>query len=185
MKTIGFFGGSFDPVHFGHVNLAVEMLEKADLDEVLFCPAFCSPFKTHAPPASSGEHRFRMLELALSGVPRCRVTPIEIEKNAPSFTVETLRKLQAPGLRFKLILSDEAAAAFEQWREPQEILRMAPLLIGARAGGRFDKKGGVQTRVLEISSTEIRARLKEKKYCAHLVPQIVLDYIEENNLYFV
>lgn len=185
MKTIGFFGGSFDPVHFGHLNLAMEMLEKAGLDEILFCPAFCSPFKINAPPLASGEHRFRMLELVLSDVPMCRVSSIEIEKKAPSYTVETLKKLQGPGMQFKLILSDEAAANFEGWKEPREILRLAPLLIGARAGGRFAQKGGIPTRCLDISSTEIRERLRERKYCGHLVPQKALDYIHANNLYFV
>jgi nicotinate-nucleotide adenylyltransferase len=177
---VGFFGGSFDPIHFGHLNLAVELLEKGGLDEILFCPAFCSPFKTDRPPIASAQDRYRMIEAVVADLPFASVTSIEIERKGPSFTVETLRKLQREGVQYRLILSAEAAASFEKWREPEEILRLASLLVGARKGAVGEC---IQTSLFEISSTEIRARLKKKLYCGHLIPHKALDYIERNGLY--
>jgi nicotinate-nucleotide adenylyltransferase len=164
MKKIGFFGGSFDPIHFGHLHLAIDMLEKHGLDEVLFCPAFCSPFKIDRPPIASGEERLQMLKLVLADIPQFRVTPIEIERHQPSYTVETLRKL--PKAEYRLILTKESAATFTKWKEPEEIKRLAPLLIGERA--------------FPISSSEIRERLKKKLYCGHLVPEKALAYIQQH-----
>ncbi len=167
MKNIGFFGGSFDPIHFGHLSLAIEMLEKHGLDEILFCPAFCSPFKVERPPAASPEARLEMLKLVLADVPQFRVTSLEIERCVASYTVETLKRL--PIAQYRLILTKESAAFFSKWKEPEEIQRLAPLLIGERA--------------FPISSTEVRERLKKKLYCGHLVPEKALYYIENHGLY--
>ena len=190
-KIIGFFGGSFDPIHFGHINLALEMVEKHNLDEVIFCPAFCSPFKSAAPPFASPEHRLAMIRLALTPIQRFRVTPIEIERGGPSYTIDTLKALVKEG-DFRLILSDEAVARFDQWKDASELIRLAPPLIGTRrepfaagygAVGEALRKGITQTRLFEISSTEVRDRIKKNLYCGHLVPDIVLDYIASHRLY--
>lgn len=167
MKKIGFFGGSFDPIHFGHLNLAIQMLETHGLDEILFCPVFCSPFKVHQPPVASPEHRLEMLKLVLAAVPQFRVSSIEIERSSPSYTIETLKKL--PKAQYRLILTKESAAAFDQWKEPEEIKKVAPLLVGDRT--------------FPISSTEVRKRLKKRLYCGHLAPEKVLYYIEKHGLY--
>jgi nicotinate-nucleotide adenylyltransferase len=167
MKKIGFFGGSFDPIHFGHLNLAIEMLEKHGLDEILFCPAFCSPFKIDRPPVASPEHRLEMLKLVLADVPQFRLSSLEIERRITSYTIETLKKL--PFAQYRLLLTRESAESFSKWRDPQEIERLAPLLIGERT--------------LPISSTEVRERLKKKLYCGHLVPEKALYYIGKHCLY--
>jgi nicotinate-nucleotide adenylyltransferase len=171
MKNVGLFGGSFDPLHFGHLDLAIQMLEQHGLDEVLFCPAYCSPFKLDRPPEASGEERFAMLKVALHGVPRCRVTSVEVDERRASYTVETLRKLIAasPEIQYRLILTEESAAALHTWKEPEEIRRLGSPLIGKRE--------------FPISSTEIRQRLKKKLYCGHLVPEKALYYIEKHGLY--
>jgi nicotinate-nucleotide adenylyltransferase len=186
-KTIGFFGGSFDPIHFGHINLALQLLEIHRLDEVLFCPAYCSPFKTETPPVS-GEQRLEMLRLALQGIPRFRITSIEIEKKGPSYTIDTLRSLKGEG-NFRLLLSEEAAGRFGQWKESAELLRLAPPLIGMRDPASFRtknlklKSGYTKTQIFDISSTEVRRRLKKGLYCGHLVPKPALDFIHAYKLY--
>ena len=168
MKRIGFFGGSFDPIHFGHIALAISLLEQHTLDEVLFCPAFCSPFKVDSPPRVDGKHRLKMLELALD-YPKFRATSMEIDRGATSYTIDTLKALQKEGVQWKLLLSDETAKSLPQWKEAKEIVQIAEPLIG--------------TKDLQISSTKIRHRLKKRLYCAHLIPSKVLDYIFANDLY--
>ena len=162
----GFFGGSFDPIHFGHIALAVQLLEEHGLEEVLFCPAFCSPFKTAAPPVASPEHRLAMLKLALD-CPRFKITTVELDRKGVSYTIDTIRSLKMKGLR--LILSEEAAQHLDRWKESQALAELAPPLTGPRD--------------MKVSSTEVRERLKRGLYCGHLVPAKVLAYIEKHQLY--
>jgi nicotinate-nucleotide adenylyltransferase len=192
-QTIGFFGGTFDPIHFGHLNLAIELKERAGLDKVLFCPARCSPFKSSAPPIASPEARFAMVEAAISGIEGFQATRLEIDRQGPSYTIDTLRQLAAPDLQFRLILAEEALPRFHLWKEAFELLRLAPPLIGARGKrkapplshrtGPLLARGLVPTRILEISSTEVRERLSQGLYSGHLVPQKTLDYITAHRLY--
>lgn len=187
--STGFFGGSFDPVHFGHINLALQMAEIHNLREVLFCPAFCSPFKKGNPPQATPRQRLEMLQLALKEIPRLRVISLEIDRGGVSYTIDTLRILEKEGLKLHLILSEDSAVHFDRWKESDEILRIAPPLIGTRKNSHLEnlpeqlKKGFTPTRMMEISSTEIRERLKKKMYCGHLVPGKALDYIHANRLY--
>ncbi len=168
MKTVGFFGGSFDPIHFGHIGLAVELMEKHKLDAVLFCPAYCSPFKKDEPPVASPLDRLEMLKLALE-LPQFKISTLEIDRKGTSYTVDTLRALKKEGINLKLLLSEESARHLNKWKEPEELLQIAPPLIGRRE--------------IQISSTEIRERLKKKLYCGHLVPAKTLDYIQKHRLY--
>lgn len=163
---IGFFGGTFDPIHFGHISLAVQLLEAHKLKKILFCPALCSPFKTEKPPIASPQHRLAMLQLALDH-PQFEITTLELDRISPSYAIDTIRALQIKGLR--LLLSEEAAARLDQWKETQELVRLAPPLIGPRE--------------IQISSTQIRDRLKKRLYCGHLVPAKALQYIEKHQLY--
>jgi nicotinate-nucleotide adenylyltransferase len=169
MKTIGFFGGSFDPIHFGHIALAIQLMEAHKLDEVLFCPAFCSPFKMDTPPIASPQHRLAMLQLAIADVPQCKISTVEIDRQGCSYTIDTIRALQKEGLKLRLLLSDEAASHLNKWKETQELVKLAPPLVGPRE--------------IQVSSTEIRERLKKKRYCGHLVPAKTLDYIQKHHLY--
>jgi len=168
VKKVGFFGGSFDPIHFGHISLALHLMEAHGLDEVLFCPAFCSPFKIAAPPVESGLHRLEMLRLGLE-LPQFKITDWEIEQGEVSYTIDTIRALESEGVHLKLLLSDESASHLAQWKEGKELLRRAPLLKAPRH--------------LSISSSMVRERLKKKLYCGHLVPAKTLDYIRLNELY--
>ena len=105
MKKIGFFGGSFDPIHFGHIRLAIDLMEEHKLGEVLFCPAYCSPFKLDNPPVANAEHRLNMLQLALKEVPQFKICTLEIERQGPSYTIDTLKKLKKQGVQLHLLLS--------------------------------------------------------------------------------
>lgn len=168
MKKVGFFGGSFDPIHFGHIALAVQLMENHKLDEVLFCPAFCSPFKASAPPHTSPEHRLAMLKAALDH-PQFKLTSIELDRGGSSYSIETLHSLQTPGTQFRLLLSDETAAHLDKWKSTEELIKLAPPLIGPRE--------------IQISSTQIRERLKKRLYCGHLIPAKTLAYIHQHYLY--
>jgi nicotinate-nucleotide adenylyltransferase len=198
-KAVGFYGGTFDPVHFGHLNLALEMLEKRHLDEIWFCPAAISPHRLKENP-TPGHHRKAMLERALSSLPFFRVLDNELEREGPSYTVDTLRALkeQDESIQLFLILGEDAVPGFFSWHQPKEILKIAELLVGTRPGFlnklplngdpeilKAIQKGLTITRVMEISSTEIRARLCQSLYCGHLVPKEVLDYIMTHRLYLI
>lgn len=168
MKTVGFFGGSFDPIHFGHIALAISLMESHQLDEVLFCPAFCSPFKMDNPPVAPAEDRLMMLKLALD-FPPFKISTVELDRKGASFTIDTIRELKQEGVRLRLLLSDEAAQHLHKWKQTEELVKIAPPLIGPRD--------------IKISSTEVRNRLKKKLYCGHLLPLKVLDYIKSSDLY--
>ncbi len=167
-KSVGFFGGSFDPIHFGHLALAIQLMEAHSLDHVLFCPAFCSPFKVDRPPHASASQRLEMLKLALD-IPQFQITTHEIDRQGPSYTIDTIRALQTPDVQFRLLLSDEAAAQLYKWKGAVELFDLAPPLTAPRD--------------FKISSTDIRARLKKGLYCGHLTPARALAYIHEKQLY--
>lgn len=181
-KKVGIFGGTFDPVHFGHLNLAVSLMETCSLDEVLFFPAGLSPFKESARPTASAEHRLAMLALAVAPVKKFRLIDWEIKANGPSYTIDTVRRLsEDPSLELHLLIGEDHLATLSRWKEADELIRLAPPLVAAREG----KGGGktVKIPLFEISSTDVRQRLTQKKYCGHLVPASVLDYIQKHQLY--
>lgn len=193
MKKKGFFGGSFDPIHFGHLNLAIQLMEKHGLDEVVLCPASISPHKGEAPPRAHGHHRLEMARIAVEPVKNFSVLDWEVKTEGPSYTVDTLRRLslEKPA-EWHLILGEDTLTEFARWKEPEVILSLAPPLIGRRPGthknissqmGESLSKGMTEIAVMEISSTLLRDRLKKGKFCGHLVPAKVLDYIHQHHLY--
>lgn len=197
-QVIGFFGGTFNPIHFGHLHLALSLLEQANLTEVWFCPASMNPFRQDEPPIAA-EHRLRMAELAVADIPAFKVIDTECRRSGPSYTVDTIRQLIAEnrqGVTFRLILGDDALQDFADWREPEELVRLAPPLVGQRScfSAMGDVRGSTEVvkalclgwrplPLLEISATEVRARLQKGLYCGHLIPAKVLDYIDKHRLY--
>jgi nicotinate-nucleotide adenylyltransferase len=181
MKKTGILGGTFDPVHFGHLNLAISIMEECSLDEVLFVPASLSPFKEAVPPIASAQHRKEMLKLAIAPIKQFRILDWELQKDGPAFTIDTVRKLaKDPTLELHLILGEDHLASLHRWKEADELFRLAPPLIGTRG-----ESGGKTINIpsFDISSTQVRDRLSQKKYCGHLVPAAVLEYIDKNKLY--
>lgn len=194
---IGILGGTFDPVHFGHLHLAISCLEARDLSEVWWVPTQQNPLKGdfHA----SALDRLAMVKLAIQDIPEFQVLDIEALKQGPCYTIDTIRTLKAmrPQAEFHLILGDDALSRFHEWKDPLEVIDLAPPIIGARISKTFPeglpfskeiikvlKHGWTPIPLIEISATEIRKRLKEKLFCGHLIPAKVLDYIEQNGLYF-
>ncbi len=195
LKKIGLFGGSFDPIHFGHLHLAIRIMEEVHLDQVLFCPAFTSPFKKEAPPLPA-THRLNMVKLAIQEIPQFAILDQELNRGECSYTIDTVRWLLAshPQIQLHLLLGEDMLEGFSQWKEFEELAKLAPPWIGTRRGICSSKgyssavykmweKGRVQIPSIEISSTEIRERIKKKLYCGHLLPQSVMRYILKNNLY--
>ncbi|MCB1118333.1 MAG: nicotinate (nicotinamide) nucleotide adenylyltransferase [Chlamydiia bacterium] len=170
-RVIGLFGGTFDPIHLGHLNLALEMLENTPLDEVWFCPTFHNPLKVGQPCVAKPKERLEMVQLAIEGEPRFRCSDWEMNQGKEMYTVDVLRHLVKPPHAYHLIIGEDLVREFDRWKEPEEIQTLAPLLVGSRS--RF-----------EISSTHIRERLQKRLSCAYLLPHKVLDYISQNHLYF-
>ncbi|MCX6990844.1 MAG: nicotinate (nicotinamide) nucleotide adenylyltransferase [Chlamydiae bacterium] len=200
-KSIGFFGGSFDPVHCGHIHLALSLMEKHKLSQILFCPAFVSPFKTEKHPSVSALHRQEMVKLAIKPIPFFSFCDYELQTKEPSFTIDTIKylknhyKSEAQDLEIRLILGDDSLEGIASWKDVEELLELAPPLIGSRnltpvnskglSSLSLDRlnKGLTEIPILDISSTLLRGRLKRREYCGHLIPSHVLEYIHQNKLY--
>lgn len=188
----GFFGGSFDPIHFGHLNLAIRLAEAHQLDRVFFSPVSLSPHKKEAPPIATAQQRLEMLELAIQGVPQFVLSDGELQQEGSSYTIDAIRRIKEkhPHDSFYLLLGEDSLARLSEWKEVELLLDLAPPLIGTRSLSPFYvfneliRKGLTQIPLLDISSTEIRERLKKRLCCEHLIPANVLDYINANKLYY-
>lgn len=183
------FGGSFDPVHLGHLVVAEAVAEAlGDGARVRFMPAREQPFK-QAAHAATPEQRAAMLELAVQGNPRFAVERIELSLPAPSYTVRTLQALaeREPGNRFALLVGADAAQELSDWYEAEALPRLADVIVFARPGAAVSRNR-IITRVLEvpaidISATLVRARVGAGRSIRYLVPDPVRDYILRQRLY--
>lgn len=195
--NIGLFGGSFDPVHTGHLLAVQDAREALGLDRVVFVPAAVSPFKTEDLPAS-GEHRAAMLDAATADLPWAEVNRIELERDGVSYTIDTARALAAerPKAQWTLLIGMDNLRSFHKWREADALIDLVDVVTLARPGSRqprslqlpsrLEKKmldRVLRTRRIDISSTEIRKRVRAGKAINNLVPAPVLHYIEEHRLY--
>jgi nicotinate-nucleotide adenylyltransferase len=185
---LGVFGGSFDPVHHGHLIVAVEAQRALDLDELRLIPAAAQPFKAGRHYASARD-RLRMLELAVAGMPGMIVDPRECERAQPSYTIDTVRELAAefPGASLSLVVGSDTAREFDQWREPDEILSLATLVVLTRPGvepGPAGRHGRVlAVPAIDISATTVRARVRAGDSVRFYVPDAVAQYIADRRLY--
>lgn len=193
-QKIGFLGGTFDPFHIGHLCFAIEILEKSDLEEIWISPAYLSPFKIHEPPIDA-VHRTEMIKAAIEGIPNLKLIQIESEINSLSYTYEALRKLKKKGGEPVLILSDDLIYGLEKWHQVEKLLGEFELLVGKRESIILQKEkvapwiwGKIKNKIIpikrfDVSSSEIRDRLKNKLCCKHLLPLKTLDYIYKYKLY--
>lgn len=182
-ERVGVFGGTFDPVHVGHLAIALAALETVPLDRVLFVPARRSPLKGHGPVAGP-DHRLAMLQRATEDEPRFSVSRIELDREGPSYTVDTLAALRGEGQLF-LILGADASAALDQWKDPDRVRQLATLVVARRSGSGELPAGAValDTPLMDISARELRARAAQARSLRYLVPDPVCRYIEEHALY--
>jgi nicotinate-nucleotide adenylyltransferase len=181
---LGIFGGSFDPIHHGHLVLARAAAEELGLDRVIFIPAHLSPHKTATKPATPRD-RLAMLRLAIDGQPGFETCDIELHRPPPSFTVETLRELKGSHTEdeLTLLIGADNAAKFETWHEPDEIRRLAKIAVLDRANHPAPHDWPVVRRLLDISSTDIRARVAAGRSIRYLTPDPVCAYIAAHGLY--
>ncbi len=192
MTRVGILGGTFDPPHIGHLVAVQDVLERAHLDRVVLVPAALPPHKPGTPP-TEGAIRLRMLEAAIGGDSRFDVSTVELDRGGTSFTVDTLREFTRthPRLEFCLVIGADLFEGFQTWREPQEVARLAELIVMTREGlTSLDPPNGLEvkwkavpvTRV-DVSSTLIRTRLREGRSVRYLVPEGVRRIIEAESLY--
>ncbi len=184
---VGVFGGSFDPVHLGHLVAAEHAAGRLGLDQVRFVPAGQHPFKTehHTTP----EHRLAMVDLAIRDHPGFRLDPREARRSGPSYTVDTVRELHAesPGDTLFLLIGADAAKELPAWRDVEGIAAVAAIVLLTRPGAAAPAHGLV-TRVVEVpgidvSATAIREAVRCGASIRYLVPRAVEDYIRTHGLY--
>jgi nicotinate-nucleotide adenylyltransferase len=186
--VIGIFGGSFDPVHHGHLIVARVAGEALGLEEVRLVPAQEQPFKVgrHAAPAV---HRAAMVELAVRYSPGLALETIELDRPGASYTVDTLRALheREPGRQFVLLIGADAAADFPAWREADAIPGLARIVVFGRPGAKEASLPAawrtIDVPALEISATDIRARVRNGLPIRYWVPDAVADYVAAHGLY--
>jgi nicotinate-nucleotide adenylyltransferase len=187
---IGLFGGSFDPVHLGHLLVAQAALEELELDRLFFIPAAQSPFKpqNHPAPASA---RMQWLRLALAGKTDCEVDDQEIRRGGVSYTIETLREYakRFPGAQVYYLIGADNAAKLNEWREAGELAKLAEFVAIPRPGGAAASfPPPFRGRMLKgfplgVSSSEIRARAKAGLTIDHLVPPPVAGAVRDARFY--
>lgn len=184
---IGIFGGTFDPPHLGHWLAAVDAAEALLLDQVVWIPAAQQPLKTGVVSAGPS-HRLAMTRLAVEGDARFGVDSIELERGGTSYTVETLRTVRArtPDAALFLLLGMDAAAQLPKWREPEAIRTLAEIVVLTRGADAVPLAEGVRvitTRRVDISATEIRARVAAGRSVRGFVTDTVAAYIAAHGLY--
>ena len=209
-KPIGLLGGAFDPVHNGHILMALGCMETLDLQEVIFIPASISPLKTAT--ATPRQHRLAMLERALQRYPQFTVNDMELQRGGVSYTIDTLIELRRrhPQQSLCFIMGMDAFDALPAWRRWSELADYAHLVVVGRklqheacrdarlrtcyaeracstAATLHDHPGGfihkTDVSVPDISSTQVRKLLNDHTFAANSLPPAVYDYIKEHNLY--
>jgi nicotinate-nucleotide adenylyltransferase len=188
---IGVYGGTFDPPHVGHLLLAADACDALELDRLIFVPAGAQPFKVETPPVASGRDRLEMVRIAASDDAHYAVDDAEINRKGLSYTVDTLEQLAGRyrGAELFLLLGQDALAGFAGWRDPERIRALATLAVMTRSGGDESRPSSVEgvvsvsTRRVDVSSTEIRERLRFGKSIKGFVPEGVERFIEARGLY--
>jgi nicotinate-nucleotide adenylyltransferase len=189
---LGFFGGSFDPVHKAHIALALAAQRELGLDRVYFIPAGLPPHKLEGL-RSSAAHRIKMLKLALSGYPKFQISLWEIRRGGVSYTERTLRAFRRrfPKAEWYLIVGGDSLSNFTAWRRWKYLLKQSPVVVGVRPKAAMKKIPKtlqsrtivLKTKLPDISSTEVRERVRHGRSIRSLVPAAVGRYIEGQNLY--
>ena len=199
----GILGGTFDPVHRGHLHVAFQVLTLLDAAEIQFMP--CARPVHRDPPLASAEHRCAMLEIAIAGHPRFRLNPLEIERGGPSYSIDSLRQMHGrTDAPLALVLGSDAFNAFPKWRNPGHILELAHLVVCHRPGAALDdslyrerrvaeardleRQSAGSVLVLEIdanpcSSSDLRARIATGDATDDCLANAVAEYIQQHQLY--
>jgi nicotinate-nucleotide adenylyltransferase len=191
-KRLGILGGTFDPIHSGHLILAEQLKEELKLQKVIFIPSANPPHKENCP-ISSAKNRLKMVKLAIQDNPDFLISDIELKREGKSYTIDTLSQLKKlykdSGLFF--LLGSDAIDELPTWKEPDKIFQKVKVVIALRPGfdrinpeNRFVKKSHViPINGLNISSTQVRERVRQGKSIRYLVPREVEEFIRSKKLY--
>ena len=181
---IAIYGGTFDPIHHGHLILARQALEELNLDLVTFVPAAESPFKTDHQSAPA-KHRLQMVKLAIENEPGFVVDSLEIDRGGTSFSIDTVLAIRKkfPDSELFFLLGEDNADHLAQWHRFGELEKVVRFIVLSRTDKRLPKSYPVIHRHFEISATEIRNRVANRQQITYLVPEVVLRYIQDHNLY--
>jgi nicotinate-nucleotide adenylyltransferase len=191
LKRVGVFGGSFDPPHLGHLVIAETARRAMNLDAVFLVPAYQPPHKEGSH-RSTAQDRLAMTRLSVLGNAKLKVSDLELRRKGISYTVDTVRafRMRFPKAMLFLIIGSDSLRQFHSWKSPTEILREASLIVyrrprSVRIRGRLPSRSVsfVEGPRMEISSTEIRARIQRGKSIRYLVRDNVLKFIEKKKLY--
>lgn len=201
VKRIGIFGGTFDPVHLGHVATVIALLEAHHLDHVYIIPTNVNPHKHALQPLVGAIHRLQMVRKAFKNIPRCSVLPFEIKKKEPSYTIDTVKELFKSDIFCSddahfLLMGQDQLEQLHSWKNVHELFSLVSPLIARRKGeyseGQWKKdpllkksieKGLTDTPLMDISATDIRFRIKQGLFCGHLLGEATLKYIQKHRLY--
>jgi nicotinate-nucleotide adenylyltransferase len=186
-------GGTFDPIHIAHLIVAELALGMLGLERIIFVPSARPPHKSENE-VSPIEHRLEMVRLAIEGNPRLSLSDLELRRPEPSYTVDTIRQFRqelGPEERISFIMGADSLAQLATWKEPNELAASCELVVFSRPGadisiadpGLGDAVRVLETPLIEVSSSDIRERVRSGLSIRYLVPDRVIAYIEEKNLY--
>lgn len=199
-RRLGVMGGTFDPIHYGHLVAAEAAAEEFGLDQVIFVPAGQPPHKQPGA-VSEARHRYLMTVLATVPNPRFTVSRVDINRPGPSYTVDTLRELHArfgPGVELYFITGADAMLQILKWKDAEALFSLCHFIAATRPGFRLSRLETVLGPVMEkyrsrihplkvpalaISSTDIRQRVRSGRSVRYLLPDAVMHYIEKSGLY--
>ncbi len=186
---VGIMGGTFDPIHHGHLVAASEVQQNYDLDEVMFVPTGSPWMKTDV---SSGEYRYEMTVIATASNPRFTVSRVDLERNGPTYTIDTLREIKAqrPEADLYFISGADAIAQILEWKDHEELWKLAKFVAVSRPGHALSIRGlpeqsvsSMEVPALAISSSDCRDRVNRGYPVWYLVPDGVVQYISKHHLY--
>lgn len=198
MKRLGILGGTFDPIHYGHLRLAEEAIETLALDEMLLIPSAKNPLKSD-PNMSSAQHRLQMVEMAADNHPKLTASRIEIERGGDSYTVETLQTLRGiyPSHDFHFVAGADSLHSLPHWYQVETILELCYFVVATRPGYDIattlqNLPSDWQARIIPlemtpmpISATELRARVASNRSIRYFTLDCVIEYIRQNRLYSI
>lgn len=199
MKKIGILGGTFDPIHNGHLKIATIVQQKFNLEKIIFIPTKTPP---HRPkPLASEQNRLKMLEIAITNNKSWEISNVELKRAGTSYTIDTLKELSIlmPNYEWYFILGADAMDIFPTWKQPEEVLKLTNLVVVSRPGYDFSKiekflntepfakqKNKVQflqMDSLNISANELRRLISAEQNVSLWLPEDVISYIRDNKLY--
>jgi nicotinate-nucleotide adenylyltransferase len=189
------FGGSFNPIHHGHLICARAVAERAGYEQVLLIPSAQPPHKPDVTHIAEARHRLAMCELAVRGTTGLAVSNIELTRDGPSYTLTTVKQLKAQGFgEVHWLIGADMATYLPKWHRPEELLREVHFVLMARPGWSFNwdavaepyrslRERVVEAPLIDLSATDLRRRVAEGKPIDFLTPAPVVDYVRDHGLY--